>query len=331
MSDRWPHYGERARAKAANGCGVAGWHDSCVCIFGMTKPMPVLPHTTYLESRRCSERRFFLRPSKAAKQIYTYCLAVAAERFGIEVHGYCVESNHEHLITTDTRGNHPAFRQLKNSLIGRAMNVHLGRREAFWAPTDRDVTELVDEGAQVNAYAYTLANPVKDGLVKYGDQWPGPRSHPEHFGKERIIKRPKGLFRDGRLPRQITLTLTPPPALSHVPLELASTQLREAVRTAECGYRKAREAKGLPFLGRRTVRKQSPFDRPKRPAAFRRLNPRIKCADADLRRTALAQLKSFWTAYADARQLSLVGKRRVCFPAGTYQLRLLAGVPCAPG
>ncbi|WP_242392100.1 hypothetical protein [Anaeromyxobacter oryzisoli] len=59
----------------------------------MTLPRQVLEGATYLVTRRCSERRFFLRPSKDTDAIFRYVLAVAANRYGIQVHAYCVLSN----------------------------------------------------------------------------------------------------------------------------------------------------------------------------------------------------------------------------------------------
>lgn len=298
----------------------------------MTRPMPVLPNTTYMETRRCSERRFFFKPSKRSNQIYLYCLALAAEKYNVEIHCFCVESNHEHNNTTDTMGNHPEFRQLKNSLIGRAMNVELRRHEAFWAPTDREVVELADEGAQTDAYAYTLANPVKDGLVPYGHQWPGPRSKPSDIGKELVIKRPVGgFFKNSTLPEEVTLKLTVPPALRHLPIEEAIATLEGAVVAAEASYREKRRKKKQPFLGRRAVRKRSAFDAPKARRPFRRLNPRLKCSNPSLMQKLVQRLKDFWNAYAAAREAWLNKEHSALFPCGTYQLRLLYGVPIASG
>ncbi len=292
--------------------------------------MPVFPNTTLMETRRCSERRFFLRPSKRTNHIVLYCLAFAAEKYEVELHGYCAESNHIHEVDTDTQGNGPEFRQLKNSLIARAMNVELDRREAFWSPTDKEVTVLADTGAQIEAYAYTLANPVKDGLVMYGHQWPGLRSRPCDIGKEFVIKRPKGcFFKNSTLPEEVTLKLTMPPALRHLPHDEAVALLEKAVAEEEAACRKERQKLGLPFMGRRAVRKQNPFDAPQSRQPFGKLNPRIKCRDGALRRRLLQRLKAFWQAYADARRAWLECARHVLFPHGTYQLRVLYGVPTA--
>ncbi|MBW2733464.1 MAG: hypothetical protein JRH20_13845 [Deltaproteobacteria bacterium] len=306
---------------------------SCVVRFvkhlaGMTRPMPVRPNTTYMESRRCSEGRLFLKPSKTSKQIYEYVLALAAQKYRVELHGFVAESNHDHVISTDTKGNHPAFRQLKNSLIARAMNVHLNHSRAFWASTDREVVELVDEGAQVEAYAYTLANPVKDGLVMYGYQWPGPRSQPRDFSRSRVIKRPHVFFSD-KLPEEVMLTLTPPPCLAHMSVELAAHHLTEAVAAEETKHRQERAAAGLGFLGRRAVRKQHAFDRPTSEPGFHQLNPRIKCVDITLRKEAIEALKGFWKSYAFAREQHLRGHCAANFPEGTYAFRQGLDIPCA--
>jgi hypothetical protein len=59
----------------------------------MTVPRQILPGVTYLITRRCSEQRFFLRPSRKATEIFRYALAVASERYGIVLHAFCVMSN----------------------------------------------------------------------------------------------------------------------------------------------------------------------------------------------------------------------------------------------
>jgi putative transposase len=62
----------------------------------VTPPRRVLPGTIYLVTRRCSERRFFLKPSPLTSEIFLYVLAVAARRYGVLVHAFCVLSNHCH-------------------------------------------------------------------------------------------------------------------------------------------------------------------------------------------------------------------------------------------
>ena len=60
----------------------------------MTEPRQVLPGRTYLLTRRTAQRRFLLLPSAVVEQVFLYCLAFAALSFGLEIHGFCVLSNH---------------------------------------------------------------------------------------------------------------------------------------------------------------------------------------------------------------------------------------------
>ena len=100
----------------------------------MTAPRRILRGATYLVTRRCSERRFFLRPSASTTAIFQYVLAVAALRYNVLIHAYCVMSNHYHLVVTDPDAQLPEFSRYLDSLVARAVNASLGRWEAFWAP-----------------------------------------------------------------------------------------------------------------------------------------------------------------------------------------------------
>jgi len=43
-------------------------------------PSQVVPGRDYMITRRCSERRFFLRPDQDTNNVFRYCLALAAQR-----------------------------------------------------------------------------------------------------------------------------------------------------------------------------------------------------------------------------------------------------------
>jgi len=271
-----------------------------------------------MESRRCSERRPLLRHSKEVVQIYEYCLGYAAQVFNVELHGYVQQSNHDHPnFTVQKQGDGVRFRQLKNSLIARAINAMRGRRGALWSTADRDVMELVDEGAQVDALAYTLTNPIKDGLVKHRHQFPGAMSRPQDIGKVRWVKRPRWLF-SKKMPEQVPLKLTLPPALKHLPLDEGIRVLEQAVADREQKIHAERAAKGLGYMGRRALLKQDPYSSPPSEQPFGKLNPRVKCADPQRRKARLEELKRFWQAHAEARARVLQGERDVVFPPGTF-------------
>jgi hypothetical protein len=71
----------------------------------MTAPRQVLEGSTYLVTRRCSERRFFLRPSRETTEIFGYILAVMSERYGILLHAFCVLSNQYDRTDVRTSGD----------------------------------------------------------------------------------------------------------------------------------------------------------------------------------------------------------------------------------
>ena len=131
----------------------------------MTAPRRILPGATYLVTRRCSQRQLLLRPSKLTNQLVGYLLAVAARRYGVQIHAFCVMSNHLHLVLTDPAARLPAFSQYFASLVARSVNAALGRWESFWAPASYSAVSLQTPTDVIEKAAYVLANPVAAGLV----------------------------------------------------------------------------------------------------------------------------------------------------------------------
>jgi len=64
----------------------------------MTAPRQVVAGASYLVTRRCTQREFLLKPSRVTSRVFLYVLALAAQRFDIRVHGFCVLSNHFHIV-----------------------------------------------------------------------------------------------------------------------------------------------------------------------------------------------------------------------------------------
>ncbi len=98
----------------------------------MSRPRPVLPGSVYLVTRRCLERRLFLRPDKRLVELLSYLLAVGCERYGIELIQVTVMSNHWHAILHDRYGLLPAFLQWLHAMIAKAVNAKRGRWDRFW-------------------------------------------------------------------------------------------------------------------------------------------------------------------------------------------------------
>jgi REP element-mobilizing transposase RayT len=292
----------------------------------MTAPRQVVPGKSYLVTRRCSERRFFLRPSQRVNEIFLYVLAVAAERFGIRVHVLCVLSNHFHLVVTDPQARLPAFHQFLDALVARAVNASLGRWETFWAPDSYSAVTLAAPEDIVDKAAYVLANPVAAGLVTSGRDWPGLWSAPEQVGGDVLeVKRPQHFFDPkGSLPEVARLRLVPPPGFS------SAEAFREALVAALEGKEaEARRNARSAFLGVARVLAQRPSGRPVSNERRRVLNPRVAALDKWKRVEVLGRLKEFVHAYRAAWRARRDGNKEAVFPFGTYLLRVLHDVPCA--
>ncbi len=131
----------------------------------MTHPRPVLQDRTYMITRRCPSRRFFLRPDEKVDQAFAYCFAVAAKRHGLDVYWLSVMSNHYHDGVHDNEGKYPKFLRYFHSLLARCLNVHLSRWESFWSTEQAGALVLGDGDTIFDKMIYSLTNPSKDHLV----------------------------------------------------------------------------------------------------------------------------------------------------------------------
>jgi putative transposase len=296
----------------------------------MTPPRRVLAGTSYLVTRRCSERRFFLKPCRLTNEIFLYVLAVAARRYGILVHAFCVLSNHCHLVVTDVDAQLPAFMQYLDSLVARAVNASLGRFEGFWA-TDGSYSavEPLDPADVVAKTAYVLANPVAAGLVRRGAEWPGLWTAPEQIGVAKLTApRPKFFFDPkSYLPEVVELELVTPPGFASG--EEFRALVSGALRELEAKHEQEIASEGRRFLGAARVLAQNPFARPPAGEPRFELKPRIAARDKWRRIEGLQRLKTFLREYRQSWLDRRSGLPGVQFPAGTYLLRLMHGVQCA--
>jgi REP element-mobilizing transposase RayT len=252
-------------------------------------------------------------------------LALAAERYGVEVHAYCVMSNHYHLVITDPEARLPEFQQFLDALVARALNSLLGRWEAFWGPDSYSAVALAGARDIVDKASYTLANPVAAGLVRSARRWPGPWSAPESVGVvDHPVPRPRHFFDpEGGMPDSVPLRLTTPPGFGTTEafreLLLAGLAERELAAVKKVGS----------FLGVARVLAQRTTARPRDMEPRRRLNPRVASRDMWKRVEALGRLVTFLADYRAALRDWRAGRRSAVFPAGTYQMRVACGVVCS--
>ncbi|GAO02133.1 hypothetical protein [Anaeromyxobacter sp. PSR-1] len=291
----------------------------------MTAPRQICPGKTYFVTRRCTQRQFLLRPSPETNALFGYVLSVAAARTGVRIHTCVVMSSHVHLVLTDPEARLPEFSQYLWALVARALNASLGRWESFWAPSSYSAVQLETAESVVRETAYALANPVKAGLVRSAREWPGLWLAPEHIGTTMVFERPAFFRAEGPMPESAQLTLTPPPGFAG---DEYLTQVHAELAAREEEARAAVSSSGRGFLGIQRVLTQDPTASPRTHEPRRNLSPRVAARDRWRRMEALARLRSFQSAYHDARARFSAGVRDALFPAGTYLLRVMHGVRC---
>jgi putative transposase len=287
-----------------------------------TKPRRVVPGVTYMVTRRCSERRFFLHPDPQVTWNFEYLLGVLAAKYGIEVHAYVVMSNHYHLVVTDVQGVMPDFQRELNSLLARSVNALRGRRESFWDRRSYSAVKLLEDDDVVGKIAYTLANPVAARLVEQATEWEGATSAGMQFGEERVVPRPSRFFGE-TMPEFVELRLTRPPCHAGV----GDRELERVIGREVEGLERKHGEVG-PALGMQEVMKQSWRASPESVEKWFQIQPTV--AGNKWARIEALQASAKWLGeYREALGRFVSGERDVEFPVGTWWMRVRLGCPVA--
>ena len=195
---------------------------------------------------------------------------------------------------------------------------------------------LLTPEATIEALAYLIANPVEAGAVRYAKDWPGAHTLPRDIGARSIkVERPPHYFdpENTDWPELIELALDMPTDLElDYGAALAQQRIAERVRDRE--HRAWQESKrtGIAFLGARRVLRQAHTKRARSYEAFGRLNPQFAAAGHRGAATeAVRELRAFNAQYDKALAAWSAGRRHVCFPVGTWWMRVCHGARCGPG
>lgn len=298
----------------------------------MSLPRPVIPERVYMITRRCSERRFLLRPDVKTNNAFLYCLAVAAQKYDVKVIFTVAMSNHHHTGIVDSRGNLPDFLAHFHKLFAKHQNALRGRWEAFWASEQTSAVELAAGEDILEKMVYALGNPVKDHIVEKVSQWPGVNALAAIVdGTPMVATRPKTFFSpDGDMPASVELTFHVPESLKGIcPSGLAAV-LTERIADAEARAASERAESGGRIVGPDAVRTQHWNDSPESLEPRRKLGPRLACKNLWVRIEHLRRNKKWLSRYKVAREAFLGGTANVLFPFGTFWLRRFVGVQCEP-
>jgi hypothetical protein len=281
-------------------------------------------------TRRCSERRFFLRPDEDTNNAFIYCLALAAMRSNVQVTFSVAMSNHHHTGIHDSDGNFPIFTEHFHGLLARCQNAHLGRFENFWSSEPTSVVHLVEPNDILDKMTYALTNPTAADLVDSVEEWPGVTTLPATLSGGHITAtRPKHFFRDdGQMPEVVSLPIARPCSFENLGQEEWANLVTERVRAQEADHRQRRATKGITVLGHAGVLRQDPFDCPSSHAPRFQMSPQVAAKNKWARIEALKRNRSFIARYRDAFLGHVAGLANIVFPFGTYWMRKFGKVAC---
>lgn len=295
----------------------------------MTMPREVVAGRFFMVSRRCVQRTYLMRPDDETNNAFVYCLAEAAQRFGIDIVCTVAMSNHHHTIIFDRFGNYPAFLHRFHELFAKSQNVFRRRWENFWSAEAPSVVRLVEPADAIAKIIYVATNPIAAGLVGRVHHWPGVNGWMALRQRTPLrARRPSHFFRKhGPMPTEVTLDLTIPTELGDRDEVLA--EIARKIAAVEANGDAERTRTGKRIVGRRQVLKMSWKQCSTAPQPRRSLNPRIAARDLCKRLEAIGELRSFVNKYRVARRRMLRGEVAI-FPVGTYWLRIHVGVMTEP-
>jgi putative transposase len=296
----------------------------------MSLPREVVPGRDYMITRRCSERRFFLRPDPATNNAFLYCLALAVQRAHVEVNFSEAMSNHHHTGIHDAEGNYPVFTEHFHGLLARCQNARLRRFENFWSSEPTSVVRLVEPDDVLDKMAYAYANPAAADLVETAEEWPGASTFKATLVDGEITAtRPEHFFRpDGDTPATVTLKIHRPRAFADLSQQEWAERVCRAVQAKENEARERRAALGKTVLGVLGVLSQDPLSGPESNASHFNLSPKLAAKNKWARIEAIHRDRGFRTRYRDAFLRHLAGVANVLFPFGTYWMKRFGMVAC---
>ncbi len=303
----------------------------------MTRRRIIEPGKTWALSRRTTRRYFLLNPDQAREieQCYWYCLGVCAQRFGVIVHAGCLMSTHSHEVVTDVRGVLPRFVQEFHRLLALTTKALRGWPGEVFDKRSTGQHELLTPEATIEALAYLISNPVEASAVRYAKDWPGAHTLPHDIGTRVVkVRRPRHYFdqKNPDWPDVVTLRLEMPTALElDHGTELAHQRIAQRVKEREHRAWQASKRTGIAFIGARRVMQQRHTKRARSEEAFGSLNPQFAAAGHRGAATeAVRRLRAFNAQYDEALAAWTAGKRTMCFPVGTWWMRVHHGARCGP-
>jgi len=299
------------------------------------RPRWIKADSAYCEVQRTVDRQFLFKPDEDVRLIIGASAGRALKRFPVKIYWLDFNINHKQdgiaPLSDDPKHiqNYAKFHQMFNSLTAIGLNKHYGRDGALYSSRNRS-KEAVDDLSLEQQLFYAVTNVVKDGLVDRVAHWKGFSSYKqlatgevEKFyyidwtawhkaGGKKSKKKPEAFV------KSVKVELSPLPGWEHMPAHKRQAYFRREIRKLEQKFRDERSVEGRSAMGKRTLEKLDPRDRPKNPAEHTRAPvchaATVEAAD-EYREALAAFLEQYWTASG----MWLRGFHDVEFPRGSFR------------
>ena len=133
----------------------------------------IIPGQIYHVTHRCHDHEFLLKFARD-RDLYRAMLRERLKRFPISLLGYCLTSNHTHLLLKVGNGETGVLARFMQSLEGdfaQAYNLRKKRFGAYWC--DRYHAVMVEQGEYLwRCLRYIDLNMVRAGVVRTPADWP---------------------------------------------------------------------------------------------------------------------------------------------------------------
>lgn len=129
----------------------------------------LLPGYAYHLTQRCTDRQFLLRFARDREALREW-LRVGVQRHDVPLYGYCITSNHIHLIVhVEDVGAVAMLMDLVAGSTASQYNRRKQRSGAFWEPYQ---CTIIEDGRHLfNCLHYVDLNMVRAGKVRHPDDW----------------------------------------------------------------------------------------------------------------------------------------------------------------
>lgn len=292
-------------------------------------------------------RQHRFAPEQRIVDTIWYCLAVAAQKYQVQLHGFVWMSNHYHLVLTDIDAELPDFMRDLNSLISKALNAVRKIQGQNFARGGYNAVAVADGAKILEHCAYSEANPCRAGLVATARGWGSVTSANMEFGQRKSVRRPKyGLWSQAksgdcgnmdprrelycgriRCPEIASFELVRPPCLNGESAAATRAQVREQVREREEEARQWRDVNGRTVMGMEKARAVAFTDAPSSQEAFFGTEPTVSGKDAEGRSWVQREYEEFVARYRSALE-KFREKGNASFPEGTWWMRRCLNLDC---